>query len=95
MPPLTMEYRDHAHRLAREQAVAYVTDLHHLALPAPDDAVLAACESAALDQGRTLLRATLAALANRVAAAEQKGGSPAAAALRTPDAPKACTRGPS
>jgi hypothetical protein len=96
MPTLTIEYRDAAERLALEQAVAYVSQLRQLAQDAPDGSVLEACEQLALTQGRALLRSTLAAaLEGRVAACEQKGGPPAFAPRRTPDAPRAPTRAPS
>ena len=92
MPALTIEYRDDAERLALEQAIAYVAQLRQLAQDAPDGTVLAACEQLALSGGRALLRSTLAAaLDGRIAAAEQKGGSPAAAPARTPPAPRAGT----
>ena len=88
MPTLTIEYRDDHERLALEQAIAYVAHLHQLAQEAPDGTVLAACEQLALADGRALLRSTLtAALEGRIDAAEQKGGRPAAAPRRTPDAP--------
>ena len=96
MPTLTIEYRNDAERLALEQAIGYVTHLQQLALSAPDGTVLAACEQLALTDGRALLRSTLAAaLDSRIAAAEQKGGPPASARRRTPDAPRAATRAPS
>ena len=96
MPTLTLEYRDDAERLALEQAIAYVTHLRQTALNAADGSVLAVCEQLALNNGRDLLRSTLAAaVASRVAAAEQKGGPPDSVPKRTPDAPKARTRGPS
>jgi len=96
MPTLTIEYRDQAERLALEQAIAYVTQLHQLALAAPDGRVLAACEQRALTDGRALLRATLAAaLQSRIAAAEQKGGPRAVAGRRTPATTRAATRAPS
>jgi hypothetical protein len=96
MPTLTLEYRTDAERLALEQAIAYVTHLQQLALSAPDGTVLAACEQLALHDGRALLRSTLAAaLDGRIAAAEQKGGLPAAAPKRTPDATRADTPAPS
>lgn len=92
MPTLTITYQDENERLALEQAIAYVAQLRQVALTAPDGAVLAACERHALADGRALLRSTLAAaLASRVEAAEQKGGPPAAAPRRTPDAPRAPT----
>lgn len=93
MPTLTIEFRDEHERLALEQALAYIAQLRQLALTAPDGTVLAACEQRALTDGRALLRSTLAAaLHSRVAADEQKGGPPAAAPRRTPDAPRANTR---
>jgi hypothetical protein len=96
MPALTIDYRDDAERLALEQAIAYVTHLRQVAQDAPDGTVLAACEKLALSDGRAFLRSTLAAaLDSRIAAAEQKGGPPASAPRRTPDAPKASTNVPS
>jgi hypothetical protein len=92
MPALTIEYRDDAERLALEQAITYVAQLRQLAQDAPDGCVLAVCEKLALHEGRALLRSTLAAaLEGRIDAAEQKGGPPACARTRTPDAPKART----
>ena len=96
MPSLTIDYHDDAERLALEQALAYVAHLRQLALTAPEGAVLAACEQLALQEGRALLRSTLtAALENRCAVAEQKGGPRVAVRKRTPDAPRASTRAPS
>jgi hypothetical protein len=96
MPSLTIEYRDENERLALEQAIAYVTDLRQVALDAPAGTVLDVCERLALGQGRALLRSTLAAsLQARIGIAEQKGGTPAPARKRTPDAPEASTTGPS
>jgi hypothetical protein len=96
MPTLTIEYRDAAERLALEQAIAYVAQLHQLAQDAPSGSVLAACERLALADGRALLRSTLAqALQGRIDQTEQKGGPPASAPWRTPPAPRAPTRAPS
>jgi len=96
MMTLTVACRDDAERLALEQAIAFVRQLHHLAATAPDGQVLAACEQTALSDGRALLRNTLAAaLQQRVAAAEQKGGPPASAPARTPPATRADTGAPS
>jgi hypothetical protein len=96
MITLTITCRDDAERLAVEQALAFVRQLHQLALSAPDGAVLPACEQLALRDGRALLRSTLAAaLTARISAAEQKGGPPAAAPRRTPAAPRADTGAPS
>jgi hypothetical protein len=41
MPPLPIEYRDEAQRLALEQAIASIAHLHQLAYDAPDGTVLA------------------------------------------------------
>jgi hypothetical protein len=96
MPTLTIEYKDENERLALEQAIAYVSELHQLAVDAPAGAVLDACEGLALDRGRALLRSTLAAaLGSRVASAEQKGGTHAPVPRRTPGAPRDPTHGPS
>ena len=87
MPTLTIEYHDAAERIALEQAIAYVAQLRQIAHSAPDGSVLAACEQHALQDGRVLLRSTLAAaLQGRIAEAEQKGGAPASVRRRTPDA---------
>lgn len=61
MPTLTVEYATDAERLALEQAIAFFTQMRHLATTAPDGTVLAACEQLALTDGRALLRDTLAA----------------------------------
>jgi hypothetical protein len=96
MPTLHIDYRDDAERLALEQAIAYVAQLRQVAQDAPDGSVLAAWEKLALADGRALLRSTLAAaLEGRIATAEQKGGPPASARKRTPDAPRAATGAPS
>ena len=52
MPTLTIEYRNDAERLAYEQAIAFVTQLHQVAATAPDGNVLAVCEKVALEGGR-------------------------------------------
>lgn len=81
MPTGTFEYRTAEERLAIEAAIAFVAEMHQLALSAPSGQVLAACEQRALDQGRQLLRDTVAKASQaRVDHAEQKGGSPAPAA---------------
>ena len=93
MPTLTITYTTEAERLALEQALAFVTHLRQVAATAPDGTVLAACEQAALKDGRALLRDTLAAaLGQRIDAAEQKGGPPASAPRRTPHATRGGTR---
>lgn len=93
MPTLTIEYRDESHRIALEQAIAYVSELRQAALDAPHGSVLEACETMALTGGRALLRSTLAAaLESRIDRSEEKGGRPASAPKRTPGAPRAGTR---
>jgi hypothetical protein len=81
MPTLTIEYTTDAERLALEQAIAFFTHMRHVADNAPDGAVLAACEQVALDDGRRLLKDTLAAaLQARADATDVKKKCPAAAA---------------
>lgn len=95
MPVLTIEYRDEAERLGLEQAIAFFRQMQQIAQTAPDGTVLAACEHVALQDGRRLLRNTLAAAVQaRIDAAEQKGGPLASAPPRTPDAAKANTPAP-
>jgi hypothetical protein len=92
MPTMMIEYQDDAERLALEQCLAFFAQMRKTALTAPDGSVLAACEQVALNDGRALLRSTLAkAVESRVAVAEQKGGRHAAAPKRTADTPKAST----
>ena len=80
MPVLTIEYRDDAERLALEQAIAFVAQMRQVAQSAADGTVLAACEKVALQDGRALLRNSLAhAVQTRIADAEQKKGTHAAA----------------
>ena len=84
MPTGTFEYHSDAERLAIETAIAFVTELHQLALTAPAGHVLDQCEQQALGQGRTLLRSTLQqAVQARIATAEKKGALPGTA--RAPD----------
>jgi hypothetical protein len=87
MPILTIHYENENERLMLEQAIAYVSQLQKLALSAPVGTVLDTCEKLALDDGRKLLRSTLAAaLQSRIVQGEQKGGSPSVSrsAPRTP-----------
>jgi hypothetical protein len=96
MPTLTIEYANDAERLALEQAIAFVTQLRQLAATAPAGTVLAVCEQAVLQQGRALLRDSLAAaVQQRIAAAEPKGGPHPAAAARNPSATRANGSAPS
>ena len=61
-------------------AIAFVADLHRLALTAPDGQVLDRCEQQALAHGRDRLRSALQrAVQARLDQAEQKGGPHAAA----------------
>jgi hypothetical protein len=92
MPVLTIEYRDEAERLALEQAIAFVAHMRQIAQSAADGTVLAACEKVALQDGRALLRHTLAhAVQTRIADAEQKKGAPAS--VPAPAATPACPKG--
>ncbi len=98
MPTLTLalDYATEAERLVLEQAVAFFTQMRHIAATAPDGTVLAACEQVALDAGRQLLRDTLAAaVQTRADAAGEKkvprGLARAAAAAGTKGAtPAGC-----
>lgn len=60
MPTITLEYSTEAERLGLEQAIAFFTQMRLVAATAPAGSVLAACEQVALDDGRRLLRETLA-----------------------------------
>ena len=60
MPTLTLEYQTEAERLILEQALAFFAPMRDVGATAPGGAVLAACERAALDSGRRLVRDTLA-----------------------------------
>jgi hypothetical protein len=92
MPELTIHYQDNAARLLLEQAIAYVTQLHQVALDAPHGSVLHTCENLALSGGRALLRDTLAtALEARIGSAELKGGPLVSAPITIPLVPKAGT----
>ena len=80
MPTETFEYRDEAERLAMRRALAFVAQLHDLALSAPPGQVLDLCEQQAVDGGRALLQTTLRqAVQARVDQAEVKMGRPGAA----------------
>lgn len=81
MPSFTIEYHTESERLMLEQAIAFVGQLRRVAAEAPEGTVLDACERAALDDGRRLLRDTLAgALQHRVAAADAPKNATAPAA---------------
>jgi hypothetical protein len=91
MPTLTLEYHDEAERLLLEQAIAFCTQLRQVAHTAPAGTVLAACEKVALEDGRRLLRTSLAAaVQSRVEDAEKKGAKPDSPAAQppTPASPK-------
>ena len=80
MPTVTIECRTEAEAASLRQAAAFVAEMHHLAHSAPDGQALRLAEALALGSGRRLLADTLAAaVQQRVDAAEQKGGRPAAA----------------
>jgi hypothetical protein len=60
MPTLTITYHTEAERVAYEQAIAFVAEMHRLGLQTPARDVIDTCEGLALDQGRKLLKDTLA-----------------------------------
>jgi len=72
MPTLTIGYATEAERLALEQAIAFFTQMRHVAATAPGGTVPAACEQLALTDGRQLLRDTLA---SAVQARADQGGA--------------------
>src|SRR5439155_14611995 len=72
MPTLTIEYRNDAERLAYEQAIAFVTQLHQVAATEPDGNVLAVREKVAAEGGRELLCNTLAAAVQQLDAIAQQ-----------------------
>jgi hypothetical protein len=85
MPTLTFEYRSEQERLAIQQAVAFVAEMHALAQTAPNGHVLHACEGHALDAGRDFLRSTLQqAVQTRIDHAEEKKGRHAPAPAPAP-----------
>ncbi len=88
MPTVTVEltYATEAERLALEQAIAFVTQMHRVAATTPGGTVLAACERVARADGRDLLRDTLASAvqaradaadAPKKSAPAPRGGGPA------------------
>ena len=78
----TFEYRTDAERKAIERAIAFVCEMHDLALVAPSGQVLDQCEQQAMDRGRDLLRDTLQeAVQARIEAAEVKKGRPGGAGV--------------
>ena len=71
----TFDYRTDAERKTIERAIAFVAEMHDLALTAPSGHVLDQCEQQATDRGRDLLRSTLEqAVQARIDAAEVKKG---------------------
>ena len=71
----TFEYRTDAERQGIERAIAFIAEMHDLALTAPAGHVLDQCEQQATDRGRDLLRDTLQqAVQARLDAAEVKKG---------------------
>jgi hypothetical protein len=59
IPSLTSESEDESGRLLIEQALATTAGLRQTAPEAPNRAVLAACEAAAVEKGRTLTASAL------------------------------------
>jgi hypothetical protein len=75
MPVGTFEYRSESERIAMERALAFVAQMHDLALSAPFGQVLDLCEGQALAAGRELMQTTLQqALQTRIDQAEEKKG---------------------
>jgi hypothetical protein len=71
----TFEYHTEAERKAIERAIAFVSEMHDLALTAPSGQVLDQCEQQATDRGRDLLRDTLQeAVQARIDTVEVKKG---------------------
>ena len=80
MPVETFEYRSESERVAMLQAIAFVAQMHDLALSAPSGQVLDLCEGQALDAGRKLLQGTLQqAVQTRIDQTEEKKGRPVSA----------------
>jgi hypothetical protein len=80
MPAESFEYRTEAERVAMLQAIAFVAQMHDLALSAPAGQVLDLCEGHSLAAGRNLLQSTLQqAVQTRIDQAEEKKGRPASA----------------
>jgi hypothetical protein len=75
MPTLTIEYSTESERLALERAIAFVTEMQHVAGAAAYGTVLDACETHALQAGRALLRDTLeSAVQSQIDAQKKKPG---------------------
>ena len=71
----TFEYRSDSERKAIERAIAFVAEMHDLALAAPAGQVLDQCEGQVLTSGRELLRHTLQeAVQGRIDSVEVKKG---------------------
>ncbi len=80
MPVGTFEYRSESERITMERALAFVAQMHDLALSAPPGQKLDLCEGQALDAGRDLLQTTLQqALQTLIDQAEEKKGRSASA----------------
>lgn len=77
MPILTIEYTNVSERLQYERAIAFVQEMNRVGADAAHGTVLESCELLALDQGRKLLRETLADAVQGRVDAQQK--SPATA----------------
>jgi hypothetical protein len=72
MPTLTIEYTTESERLQYERLIAYVREMQTLGQTAAHGTVLDACETFALDRGRSLLRDNLQATVQARADAEKK-----------------------
>lgn len=83
----TFEYRNDAELRAMEQVIAFVAEMHDLALSAPSGQVLDQCEEQAMGRGRDVLRGTLQqAVQVRIDAAEVKKGRRGSARAGAPSA---------
>jgi hypothetical protein len=80
MPVETFEYRSEAERVAMLRAIAFVAQMHDLALSAPAGQVMDLCEGQAIAAGRDLMQSTLQqAVQTRIDQAEEKKGRPVSA----------------
>lgn len=90
----TFEYRTDEERKAIERAIAFVAEMHDLALVAPAGHVLDQCEQQALDTGRDLLRLTLQdALQTRIDREDSKTAWRGDACAATPSTKNGGARG--
>jgi hypothetical protein len=90
-PPI--EPKSEFQRVVLEQALAYAVQLEQTAKTAPSGQMLDSCELVVLNQGRQLLRDTLAAaLQQQIHEGEKKGLPPAPVPAASPAATRAPIR---